>query len=531
MKQSFLNSIKISALTLIIGLGVSAVSAWTAPTVNPPATGTVKSPSGDTAKPVAAAINLSIFDQIKRGGITVNTQKPPATADGKLVSPLSFFKKVLLPNVDTSVYIGGASFADPSFASSFPGNRDVPMTINLTGRAKINDAILFKTDAACAQPTKIINSSASAFEFWNTAKGENADLLANGIRLDGGNPAAGKILISVDGDGRAVWATPKLAANGTDIIFDTYSDSPVGICGTPQSCPAGTTGTYPNCVIPPTDLCLNLPGVQTTTPLHMVRNKIGICTCTDNYYLSDSDDLSFGVDDMCVYTPPSGSGFDLGCFTSDTKITLADGTKKNIQDIAVGDKLKALDGSNTVQALLRPKLGNQSVYSINNGRQFFTANHPFLTTDGWKSIDPVTTKKEIPDLVVTRMTIGDVLITDHGYEIIRSLVPVTAVMNTQLYNFELDGDHTYYADGYVVHNKQNYTGPISCSSNSQCSMYVNAYCNLGKCIQTEVCNSDLDCKTGPTFNGLQLVNGKCTVATTNNNGAPNVNYIKYCKYD
>jgi hypothetical protein len=194
MKQSFLNSIKISALTLIIGLGVSAVSAWTAPTVNPPATGTVKSPSGDTAKPVAAAINLSIFDQIKRGGITVNTQKPPATADGKLVSPLSFFKKVLLPNVDTSVYIGGASFADPSFASSFPGNRDVPMTINLTGRAKINDAILFKTDAACAQPTKIINSSASAFEFWNTAKGENADLLANGIRLDGGNPAAGKIL-------------------------------------------------------------------------------------------------------------------------------------------------------------------------------------------------------------------------------------------------------------------------------------------------------------------------------------------------
>lgn len=228
MKQSFLNSIKITALALIIGLGVSAVSAWTAPTVNPPATGTVKSPSNDTAKPVSAAINITAFEQIKRGGITI------PTALKSLVSPLSFFKKGLLPNVDTSVYIGGESFADPSFASSFPGNRDVPMTINLTGRAKINDAILFKTDVACPLPTKIINSSASAFEFWNTAKGENADLLANGIRLDGGNPAAGKILISVDGDGRAVWATPKLAANGTDIIFDTYSDSPVGICGTPD---------------------------------------------------------------------------------------------------------------------------------------------------------------------------------------------------------------------------------------------------------------------------------------------------------
>lgn len=94
MKQSFLNSIKISALALIIGLGVSAVSAWTAPTVNPPGTGTVKSPSNDTAKPVAAAINLSIFDQIKRGGITIKTLEPLlADQNGKLVSPLSFFKK------------------------------------------------------------------------------------------------------------------------------------------------------------------------------------------------------------------------------------------------------------------------------------------------------------------------------------------------------------------------------------------------------------------------------------------------------
>lgn len=66
---------------------------------------------------------------------------------------------------------------------------------------------------------------------------------------------------------------------------------------------------------------------------------------------------------------------------ADTQVTLADGSKKNIQDIVVGDVLEGVNTNNTVLKLLRPLLGNQQVYTINtSGEGFFTANHPFLTT-------------------------------------------------------------------------------------------------------------------------------------------------------
>lgn len=134
---------------------------------------------------------------------------------------------------------------------------------------------------------------------------------------------------------------------------------------------------------------------------------------------------------------------------------MADGSYQAIQDIKVGDELKAVNGdTNTVLSLLRPKLGHQDIYSINGQNAFFTANHPFLTIDGWKSIDPDTTKKEIPDLKVSKLTTGDVIITDQGKIFINSLSAVPSASSTLLYNFELDGDHTYFANGFAVHNKE-----------------------------------------------------------------------------
>jgi hypothetical protein len=239
MKKTFIESIKIIAVALVIGWGVSGVSAeWTAPT-RAVGTGVVTAPTSDNAKPVDAAINLGAFDQIKKGGIIINPQLPYPESKGLFVSPLSFFKKTFLPGADTSVYIGGASFSDPSFSlAQYPNDRSVPLTINLTGRTDDpTGAIKFKTNELCAVSTKLINTEAPAFEFWTSKDGENSDLLAKGIKLDGGNPGPGKILISVDNDGRAVWATPKLAANGRDIIFDPYDDSPVGVCGTPSPTP------------------------------------------------------------------------------------------------------------------------------------------------------------------------------------------------------------------------------------------------------------------------------------------------------
>lgn len=236
MKKTLKQFITVTGIATMLLVGFSVASAEWNPPVRTTGTGVVVSPTADTAKPVDASINTGMFDQVKKGGVTISTLLK------SLVSPLSFFKKTLLHGPDTSIYIGGASFADPSFASSFPGNRSVPMTIDLTGRSNQTGAIKFKTNALCPQSTKLINSGAQAFEFWNSKEDTNADLLAKAIRLDGGNPAPGKILVSVDNNGRAVWATPKLAANGRDITFERDNDSPVGICGTPYTPPSCPTG-------------------------------------------------------------------------------------------------------------------------------------------------------------------------------------------------------------------------------------------------------------------------------------------------
>ena len=45
------------------------------------------------------------------------------------------------------------------------------------------------------------------------------------------------------------------------------------------------------------------------------------------------------------------------------------------------------------------------------------------------------------------------MITDNGYRLVKSISFEDAPYDTQLYNLVLDGDHTYHADGYLVHNK------------------------------------------------------------------------------
>lgn len=157
----------------------------------------------------------------------------------------------------------------------------------------------------------------------------------------------------------------------------------------------------------------------------------------------------------------------LTCFVADTTVALADGETKNIQDIKIGDVLKGETTNNTVLGLHRPNL-NGKVYSFNGGRYFVTEEHPFKTIDGWKSINPKKTAIENIGITVTDLNVGDTLITDHGLVKLYSIDGKNEPNNTPLYNFKLNGDHTYYADGYLVHNKQSCDYTNSCGSNKTC---------------------------------------------------------------
>lgn len=177
--------------------------------------------------------------------------------------------------------------------------------------------------------------------------------------------------------------------------------------------------------------------------------------------------------DRTPETPPTS------CFTGATQITMVDGSQRPIEEIEVGDWVRGANGrDNRVVAIEKPILGRRWLYSLNRTEPFVTAEHPILTTDGWKAIDPEATADENRQLAVGRLELGDRLL------VARARVAATAEMearngsvavaerdddlevvpllslrqwerdpSTPVYNLLLDGDHTYLANGLVVHNK------------------------------------------------------------------------------
>lgn len=148
-------------------------------------------------------------------------------------------------------------------------------------------------------------------------------------------------------------------------------------------------------------------------------------------------------------------GYDGGateCLTTGTQI-LTPGGKKPVEDIEVGDRVIGQNGINTVKSLYQKKLGEQPVYSINNGRAFVTKPHPFMTSEGWKAIDPVSAKYYNPYLDIKKLKEEDTIITKTGTVKVNSITPHQFPAQTPIYNFAVTGDKTYYADSWLVHNK------------------------------------------------------------------------------
>ena len=160
-----------------------------------------------------------------------------------------------------------------------------------------------------------------------------------------------------------------------------------------------------------------------------------------------------------------GSGGGSSCFTPETRIVMADGRLKAISDIAIGEVVLGRDGThNLVTGIERVKLGGRMLYGFDGGPPFVTAEHPFMTESGWKSIDPSATAAENGALDVARLEPGDGLLTMRrsawrlaalgdprglaegavGHQRLASLAAVAADSATLLYNLLLDGDHSYW---------------------------------------------------------------------------------------
>lgn len=152
---------------------------------------------------------------------------------------------------------------------------------------------------------------------------------------------------------------------------------------------------------------------------------------------------------------PSSSG----CFIAGTKISMANGTFKFIENIQKNDLVIAYDESRNnfvIGKVLRTKKNNiftkiVKIVLSNNNIINMTLSHPILTTQGWKAIDCDTAFIE-HGVVCGKLSIKDQIMTQNGIFSIKKLEKYD--YNLPIYNFTVDKYHTYIADTCIVHNAQ-----------------------------------------------------------------------------
>ena len=169
---------------------------------------------------------------------------------------------------------------------------------------------------------------------------------------------------------------------------------------------------------------------------------------------------------MCAetsdYTSASATitlGFtSMTCFVAGTKITMADGSLKNIEDIVEGDKVLSYDeisgeiveaevGYRTINTYVK----NMAILTFSDGSTVnVTAGHAWLTKNGWHSIENV----EGYDTMV----VGDEIKTVDGWKTLTNIEIYVPTEPVTIYNLHIkdseDGRycHNYFAEGGCAHN-------------------------------------------------------------------------------
>jgi hypothetical protein len=239
----------------------------------------------------------------------------------------------------------------------------------------------------------------------------------------------------------------------------------------------------------------------------------------------------------CGATPPLDS-----CFPAGTKVLMEDENQKNIEDVKVGDKVisQSENGKKSVSMVTKldqPVRDHLCRIKFTDGDNLkLTDEHPLFTQDGWKAINPKNTLKEAPRLAVTGLKKGDEVVKSDGTKAEVSLFSCWS-QKVQTYNLILDnGANTYFANGFLVHNKGETPPPSSCvpgchdnyttkTGNILCSSMEGGYCIVA------YESGDYDCSgTNEQINcGTQgFSSAMCGCLTCSNCGTyPNC-YDPYC---
>jgi intein/homing endonuclease len=158
--------------------------------------------------------------------------------------------------------------------------------------------------------------------------------------------------------------------------------------------------------------------------------------------------------------PPPPPGY--VCFIAGTKVTMEDGSEKNIEDVVIDDVVLSYNEdrrcieSKKVIKLQSPIHDDLVEYTLSNGTTITsTFDHPYYVNGlQLASYKPnwTNSRYDLPSNVI-EIQVGDLLnlVNNEVVEII-SINELDRV-DTQTYIFSVEGNRNFYANGILVHNK------------------------------------------------------------------------------
>ncbi len=204
------------------------------------------------------------------------------------------------------------------------------------------------------------------------------------------------------------------------------------------------------------DILINRDGNET-----IVVEKENILGEVEVYHILDvKDNHTYYAENLLVHNFKYGGG---SCFIAGTKVTMEDGSEKNIEDIVVGDEVLSFNES-TLQTEVKKVIGlktpihNDLVkYEFANQTSITsTFDHPFYVGDlELASYTPFLTNKRYElSKEVKQIKAGDMVYLSNGVSktAIKDIIELDE-KDTQTYIITVEDNHNFYANGILVHNK------------------------------------------------------------------------------
>ena len=205
------------------------------------------------------------------------------------------------------------------------------------------------------------------------------------------------------------------------------------------------------------DVLVNRDGNET-----LVIEKETIVGEVEVYHILDvKDNHTYYAENLLVHNFKYGGGG--GCFVGGTKITMADGSEKNIEDVVEGDEVLSFNGieneSKKVIGLKTPIHDDIVKYVFANQTEVIcTYDHPFFVAGGdgeLASYTPFLTNKRYNiGKEVRQIKVGDLVFVNQSKSqtAIKDIIELD-LGEVQTYIFTVEDNHNFYANGILVHNK------------------------------------------------------------------------------